>query len=79
MTPKERAAELSAKLRDAAKMQDPLAQAVVELVKLISDEAKESLVMAVGDDMLRQQGAAQRLRQLHRELTTAPPTIARTE
>lgn len=72
---RERAAELATRLRDAAKQQDPIAKSVVELVLLTFEEQKESLVEAVGDDMLRRQGAAQMLSKLYRELTIVPPTI----
>lgn len=75
MTPKERMAELTARLRDAARQQDPIARAAVELVQLSAAEAKESLVEAAGDDMLRRQGAARHLAKLHKDLTTQPPMI----
>lgn len=70
---RERLAELSGRLRDAAKAQDPIARSVVELVKLKVDALKESLVTADGNDMLRLQGAAREFQKLLRELTTAPP------
>jgi hypothetical protein len=72
---KERTAELVGRLRDAAKLHDPAAQAAIELIRLTAEECKDSLVSAVGDDMLRQQGAAQRMQRLHKELTTTPPNI----
>ncbi len=75
MINRERVTELAAKLRDAAKLNEPIAMAAVELIKLTLDETKESLVDAVGDDMLRKQGVAQELKRLHRELTVAPPNI----
>ena len=75
MDSKRRVAELTQRLRSAAKLQDPLANAAVELVKLLADEAKESLVAAVGDDMLRVQGAARQLKKLHTELVTLPPKM----
>lgn len=72
---KVRVAELTQRLRDAAKLQDPVASSAIELVKLVSDELKESLVDAVGDDMLRVQGAARRMAKLHKDLITTPPSI----
>lgn len=76
---KDRIAEVVQRLRDAAKLQDPIAQAAVELVRLCSDKAKESLVSAEGDDMLRMQGEARALRKLHTDLTTTPPNIGAQE
>lgn len=79
MTPKERAAELVAKLRDAAALHDPLARAAIELLKITVDEAKESLVAATDHaDMLRLQGGVKTLQKLHKELTTQPPNIIKT-
>lgn len=75
MDSRRRIAELAQQLRDAARLQDPLAKVAVELVKLSAEEAKESLVDATGDDMLRVQGAARQLKKLHRELTMAPPSV----
>lgn len=74
MSPKERQTELAAQVREALGRQEPIAQSAVELVKLLVEEAKESLVSATGDDMLRIQGAAQRLQKLYRQLTINPPT-----
>lgn len=74
---KDRETELAGKLRDAARLSDPIAKAAVELVKLSMDSVKESLVAAAGDDMLRMQGAARYLQKLHKELTTEPPKIVR--
>lgn len=76
MTPRERIAELTAQLREAAKHQDPVALAMVQLLKLSLDEMKDSLVSADGNDMLRKQGAAQQLSRLHQYLTTIPVTFA---
>lgn len=70
-----RITELAKQLREAAHLQDPTAKAAIELVKLSADMAKESLVSAAGDDMLRLQGAARHLTKLHTELTTTPPNI----
>lgn len=67
-------------IREAAKVQlDPVAKAAIELVKLSGDMAKESLVGADGDDMLRHQGAARQLDKLYRELTQDPPQTRRQE
>lgn len=68
--------ELAGKVREAAKLHDPVAKTTVEIVKLCLDELKESLVTAEGDDMLRTQGAARQLEKLYRELTVTPPSIA---
>lgn len=75
MAAKERATELAQQLRDAAKLQDPIAKAAVELVRLMGEAAKESLVSAEGNDMLRMQGEARTLRKLHKELTETPPSM----
>ena len=71
--------QVVAQLRDAAHQQDPVALAVIRLVKLSVDATKESLVSADGDDMLRMQGAARHLTKLHTELTTNPPAIQASE
>ena len=75
MTNRERLAELTKKLRDAAFQQDPIARAVIELVKLSAEEAKESLVSAEDQDIQRTQGAARAWARMFRELTTEPPSI----
>lgn len=67
--------ELLGKLRDAAKLNDPIARATIDAVKSLLEEAKEGLVTAEGDGMLRMQGEARLLKQLYRELTTTPPHI----
>ena len=74
-TPKEQAAELIARLRDAARMQDPIALSVITVLKLQLDETKDSLVQSSGEDTLRLQGAARQLQRLHKELTTTPPNV----
>ena len=74
-----RATELVQKLRDAAKLQDPVAKAAIELVQLQRDAARESLVTADGDDMLRKQGEARAFDRLHRDLITIPPSITPSE
>lgn len=76
---KERVAELAKQLREAANAQDPAAKAAIELVKLCGDAAKESLVSADGNDMLRAQGAVRSFEKLHKELTTNPPQMRRQE
>lgn len=75
MARKDQVTELAKRLRDAAQMQDPIAKAAIELVKLSADDLKERLVDADGEDMLRVQGAAQQFNRLYRELTTNPPSI----
>ena len=67
--------EIAEQLRNAAKQLDPAARAAVELVRLLMDEAKDSLVTTSGDDMLRSQGAARMLTKLHTLLTREPPQI----
>jgi N-acetylglucosamine kinase-like BadF-type ATPase len=74
-SPRERVAELLGNLREAARLHDPIARSVVEVVKLLADEAKESLVSAEGEDMLRLQGGARQLAKIYRELTITPPNI----
>ncbi len=69
------ATELAGRLREAAKLQDPIAKTVIDLVRLTVDELKDSLVMVDGDDMLRKQGAAREMARLYRELTVTPPSI----
>lgn len=76
---KTRISELTTKLRDAAMLQDPIAMAAAELLRLTLEEVKGTLVMSSGDDTLRHQGAAQQLQRLHKELTTRPPSIKPTE
>lgn len=73
---KARIVELQQALREAAKRLEPLAEMAIELVKLTSNEAKESLVTADGNDMLRAQGAARSLERLHTALTKTPPSIS---
>lgn len=68
--------DLVGRIRDAAKLHDPIAGAVVELIRLSYEDVKESLVNADGDDIHRLQGAARHMHRLHRDLTTAPPNIA---
>jgi hypothetical protein len=77
MTPKENLNELVKKLRDAAIAQDPIARTIIQLVKLSTDEVKESLVSADGEDMYRLQGVARHLARLHRDLTTEPPSTTK--
>ncbi len=79
MTPKEQAISLAARLRDAAKLQDPVAASAISLVRLTIEELKDSLVSAEGDDMLRLQGAVRHFQRLHKELTVQPPSIRPTE
>lgn len=68
--------QLIARVRDAAKQQDPIASAVVEIVRLTHEELKESLVNADGNDIHRLQGAARHMQKLHKDLTISPPNIA---
>ena len=72
---KDRATQLAAQIREAAGLHDPVARACVELVKLHLDSAKDTLVSAEGEDMLRHQGVARHLAKLHKELTVTPPNI----
>ena len=57
MRPKEQIAAVSKRLRDAAKLQEPHALSVVQLLVLLAEEAKERLITAEGDELLREQGA----------------------
>jgi hypothetical protein len=72
---KARVTELAAQIREAVRLHDPVARAVVELVKLSLDETKDTLVQAEGEDIPRVQGAARHLSKLHKELTVTPPSI----
>ncbi len=74
-TPRERVSQQLERLRDAYLVQDPMARAIVDVLKLSLEELKESLVKAVGEDIPRTQGAARHLMKLHQELTTPPPSI----
>lgn len=76
---KARITELTKQLRDAVTLHDPIAKFAIELVKLICDASKESLVSADGNDMLRSQGAVRILEKLHHDLTTKPAHIAAPE
>lgn len=76
---KERVTELAKQLREAAQAQDPVAKAAIQLIQLSCDAAKESLVSADGNDMLRSQGAVRSFEKLHKELTTNPPQMRRQE
>lgn len=67
--------ELAQRLRDAARQQDPYALAVIDLMKLSVDRAKDGLVTAEGDGILRVQGEARGFAKLLRELTTVPPSM----
>lgn len=75
MKPKDQIAAVSKRLRDAAKLQEPYALSTVQLLVLLAEEAKERLVTATGDELLREQGAARELRRIVRELTVEPPSI----
>lgn len=75
MTTKDKVAEATKRLRDAARLQDPMARLTVDLVGLLVEEAKERLVSADGVDIPRIQGAAREFRALHRNLTNQPPAI----
>lgn len=73
MNPKAELAELTARLREAAKLEDAAAKSAIALVQLTYDDLKESLVAAEGDDMLRLQGAARQFKRLYKDLTVEPP------
>lgn len=72
---KQKIADLHKQLRDGARAQDPASRIAVTLVKLLYEQAQESLVTAEGDDMLRLQGAARAFSKMHTELTVIPPAI----
>lgn len=67
--------ERAERLRTAAKMQDPAAQSAIQFIELQIEDAKESLVAADGNDMLRLQGAVRHLEKMLKELTVTPPNI----
>jgi len=73
---KQQLTDLTTRLREAAQLQDYAAKAAIDLIRLSSDRAKESLVAAEGDDMLRAQGEARAFERLLRELTVTPPSIS---
>lgn len=75
MDNKQKAAQLVRQLRDELYRQEPIMRAVVDMLKAYQDIAKESLVAADGNDMLRLQGEARGLGKLIRELSTQPPNI----
>lgn len=77
MTTRVEMVELASRLREAAKLEDPVAKSAVALVHLIIEDMKVSLVEANGDDMLRLQGAIRRFLWLYKELTEAPPAISK--
>ena len=74
-TDKERRARLAEQVRNAARQLDPVARAAIDYIRLLELEAKEQLVHASGEDMLRTQGAARGLGKAFTELTTIPPNI----
>ena len=47
---------------------------IKRIVGLMLDEAKDKLINAQGDDLLRCQGEAQVLKRLHKDLTVTSPT-----
>lgn len=66
-------AEIVHRLREAAYLQDPIAKAAIEMIRLSAEVTRESLVAADGNDMLRLQGAVRQLDKLHKDLITKPP------
>lgn len=78
MEAKKQAQEAAKQIRDAAKQQDQASLAAIRYLQLSYEAAKESLVSATGDDMYRQQGVAQHLAKMIKELTIIPPTEKRT-
>lgn len=77
MTMKSQVTDLAARLRDAAKLQEPHAMAAIKLLDLYIERLKDELVTAQGDELLRTQGAARQLQRIHRELTVTPPSITK--
>lgn len=51
-----------------------MARMAIELVQRKAEEMRDKLVEAVGDDLLKRQGAAQEFKKLYVELTRKPPT-----
>ena len=72
---KSRLVELVAVVRQAAKVRDPVAVAMIELLSAQSDDLKQRLVDADEGRMLAIQGAARAIQKLHRDLTVTPPQI----
>jgi hypothetical protein len=68
---KARAAKLA---NDLYRSSLPDAVGVKELLTLLIEDAKDSLIEASGDDTLRLQGEAKALLRLHRAITTSSPT-----
>jgi hypothetical protein len=69
---KKRAQELAS---DLQRSRAPEVAAIKELVMLQYEEAKESLVEMIGEDVLRKQGGAQALKRLYDMLTRQPLEI----
>jgi hypothetical protein len=57
---------------DLHKSVAPEAQAVIELVGLLFEEAKNKLVRSEGDELLRLQGEARAFERLRSQLTRQP-------
>ena len=72
---KERRQELAKAVREGARQLEPGARAAIELIGLLLAEAKDRLVAAPADEVMRAQGAAQQLQRLHHELTNTPASI----
>ncbi len=72
---KVRTADLAAKLRDAAKLEDPHARMAVLWIERHIDDLKDKLVDASGDELLRVQGAVRHLQRMYSALTITPPTM----
>lgn len=69
---KQRTQEISSELQKSI---SPEAKLVKELVGLLFEDVKHNLISMQGDDLLRQQGAAQLLQRMLRELTKPSPVI----
>lgn len=63
--------EIQSTLRKAGTQE---AYIIIEMIGILVEEYRNTLVSADGNDMLRAQGAARAFEKLHRELTTLPPT-----
>lgn len=67
--------EITEQLREHAQRQDPIARAVVKLFHLLREDAKERLVSAAENDMLRRQGEARAFDRVYHNLIHNPPSI----
>jgi hypothetical protein len=72
---KRRVQELGSNIRQ--RKADPVVGNMKELLALLIDEAKDNLMVSLGDQTLQLQGEAQALSRLLTLLTREPPSIKR--